>query len=126
MNIVFFKPTASAGKIKCTIHRNGKLGFSKAAIDKLGITLGKYAKLGFDEEDKTDNSFYLVIQESPDDETFKINKAGAYYYLNTKNLFDELNLDYLRKKIIYDIQEIKNDYSDLYKLKKREIIREKS
>jgi len=66
-----------------------------------------------------------VIQEYPDDETFKINKAGVYYYLNTKNLFDELNLDYLRKKIIYDIQEIRNDDIDLYKLNKREIVRKK-
>lgn len=125
MKIVFFKPKASIGKMKCTIHRNGKLGFSRGAIDKLGITLEKYAKLGFNEEDKTDKSFYLVIQEYSDDDTFKINKAGAYYYLNTSNLFDELNLDYLRKKIIYDIQEIREDDINLYKLKKREIIRKK-
>jgi len=42
MKIVFFKHKSAEGKIKCTIHRNGKLGFSRVAIDKLGITQEKY------------------------------------------------------------------------------------
>lgn len=114
---------APEGRMKCTIHKNGKLGFSRAAIKKLGILQDKYAKLGFNEENKDDKNLYLVVQSYSDEETYKVNKAGEYYYLNTKHLFDNLHIDYERRKIIFDMQEIDSEGTRIYRLNKREIVR---
>lgn len=126
MKIRYYKPKAITGKIKCTIHRNGKMGFSRQAIKKLGLDINRYAKIGFNEEDENDRALYLKIQGHQDEDTYKINKAGEYYYLNTKYIFDDLNIDYVRKKIIYDIQEVEIDEEVVYKLNKRELARKKS
>lgn len=126
MKILFFKPTITTGNIKCTIHKNGKLGFSRQAIYKLKISDNNYAKIGINAENKSEKNLYLIIQGHKDEETFKINKAGDYYYINTKYLFDELHIDYSRKKIIFDIQEIKTNGNTIYRLNKREVERKRS
>ena len=126
MKINFYKPKITTGNIKCTIHKNGKMGFSRQAIHKLKINENNHAKIGFNAENKNDKNIYLIIQDHKDEETFKINKAGDYYYINTKYLFDDLNIDYIRKKIIFDIQEIKVDGNTIYKLNKRDIERKRS
>jgi hypothetical protein len=126
MKIKFFSTRDTDRNIKCTVHITGKLGFSKNSIKYLDIDTSKYVKIGINEEDKNDTSLYLLIQDVRDKESFRINKAGNYYYLNTKFLFDELNIDYKKTKIIYDIQRIENEGLKLYKLNKRTIERKKS
>lgn len=126
MRIKYYEPKVTSGIIKCTVHKNGKMGFSRQAMRKLNVVTNSFAKIGFNEDDNNDKSLYLLVQDYGDDETFKINKAGDYYYLNTKYLFDDLNIDYVRKKIIYDIQEIEMDGRIIYKLNKRELDRKKS
>ena len=37
MKIIYYKPKAITGKVKCTIHQNGKMGFSRQAIKKIGV-----------------------------------------------------------------------------------------
>lgn len=125
MRIKFITPKAGYGKVKCTVHKNGKLGFSQAAIRRLNVTDSKHFKIGVNEEDRYDDSLYLMIAENEDRDTYDVNKAGNYYYLNTRNLFDELNIDYRNKKIIYDIEEIEYEGRKLYRLKKRELDRSK-
>ena len=126
MKIIYYKPREISGKIKCTIHQNGKMGFSRQAIKELCLEINRYAKIGFNEEDENDKTLYLKIQGHQDEDSYKLNKAGEYYYLNTKFLFDDLNIDYARNKIIYDIQETKIDEEVIYKLNKRELARKKS
>jgi len=126
MKILFFKPTITTGNIKCTIHKNGKMGFSRQAIHKLKISDNNYAKIGINAENKNEKNLYLIIQGHKDEETFKINKAGDYYYINTKYMFDELDIDYIRKKIIFDIQEIETNGNTIYRLNKREVERKRS
>ena len=126
MKIRYYIPKAIAGKVKCTIHQNGKMGFSRQAINKLSLDINRYAKIGFNEEDENDKALYLKIQGHQDEDAYKINKAGEYFYLNTKYLFDDLNIDYVRKKIIYDIQEIEIEEDVVYRLNKRELTRKKS
>jgi len=126
MKIKFYNSLTPSGRMKCTIHRNGKLGFSKEAIKKLNISEDKYIKLGINEEDINDKDLYALIQDYSDNETYKINKAGEYFYVNTKTLFDKLNINYVEKKVIFDIYEVDNDDNvKLYKLSKREITRKK-
>lgn len=106
--------------IKCAIHQSGKLGFSQAAIDELNLNETKYLLLGINEDDKDDLNLYMQVLENKSEDTFKLKKAGNYYYLNTKRLFDELGFDYKKKSIIFDITQIIYDGGKLYKLIRRE------
>jgi len=123
MKIKFITPSSVPGKIKCTVHLNGKLGFSQAAVKKLDISEANYIKIGINDEDRNDSGLYIAILKRKDEDAFKVNKAGNYYYLNTMYLFDELKIDYRKKKIIYDIQEIEHEGMKMYKLDKRELNR---
>ena len=43
---------------------------------------------------------------------FRIQKAGNYFYIRMKNFFDSLNLDYVGKRVSYDIIETPERYDD--------------
>jgi len=116
-----FKPSELDKKLKCTIHITGKLGFSLETIKKLNINESTYIIIGANEEDASDKNYYMAISNEPDIDGFKINKAGAYYYANTKALFDTLKLDYKSNTIIFDITNFKHEGQKLYKLQKREV-----
>jgi hypothetical protein len=120
-NIRFFAPKNAAGKVKCTIHRNGKLGFSSAAAKDLKVSNLSFAKFG-QKSDAADTSLYMLITEEFDQECFKINKAGTYYYINTKALFDDMKIDYAGSKIIFDLFLMPGN-EHIYKMIKREIKR---
>lgn len=119
MEIKFYPIPETDGAIKCTIHKNGKLGFSKGAEKLLGIDESKYIRIGRNVEDRQDTSLYVTVSESKVDDSLKINKAGKYYYLNTKTLFDSLSYQYDTQKIIYDISEVNINDSKFFKLKRR-------
>lgn len=123
MKIDFWKPTISSGQIKATIHQSGNLGFSSMAVQKLKINENGYVKIGTNSEDARDSNLYMVITNKDDDNALKVNKAGNYYYLNTKSFFNENGIDYIRKKIIYDIVELNIDSNIIYKFIKRELAR---
>lgn len=125
MRIKFLKPNLITGKIKCTVHLNGKLGFSQAAVKVLDINEKSWLQIGINEEDENDHNLYMVIVENQNGDAFKINKAGDYYYVNTKDLFDILKVDYKNYKIIYDIEEIEYENRKMYKLIRRELKRKK-
>lgn len=120
MEINFWKPTTSVGVIKATIHKSGKLGFSQAAIDKLELNQDVYLMVGTSKENKKDNSIYLAISTESNEMAIKVNKAGNYYYLNTKDFFNEIGVDFKNKSIIYDIVDISSESGKLYKLIPRE------
>jgi hypothetical protein len=120
-NINFYTPRHSFGKVKCTIHRSGNLGFSDAAAKELNLTTTGYVKFG-KSDNPLDSSLYMVVTNIYDKECFGINKAGNYFYINTKLLFNDLKLDYLGSKIIFDISVVNKD-NNIYKLVKREIER---
>lgn len=103
MEISFFKPKDFEGNMKATIHITGKLGFTDAAIKKIGLSEKKGIKIGHNTRDKNDKNLYVVFTEEVEEDSFKINKAGAYYYVNTKALFDSMEVPYITKRISYDI-----------------------
>lgn len=125
MEINFWKPTSSLGVIKATIHQSGKLGFSQAAIDKLALDQNTYVMIGTSKEYKKDNSIYLAISKESNEMAVKVNKAGNYYYLNSKDFFNEIGVDFKNKSIIYDIVDISDESKKLYKLIPREKDRKK-
>ena len=123
MKIQFLKPVVAYSNIKATIHINGKMGFSKSAIKKFDLEDGKFAKIGVNTEDESDENLYVIFKNFDDGESLKIHKAGQYYYINSKPLFDSLKLDYKNKKIIYDVEDFEYSNIKMYKFVKRELDR---
>ena len=126
MKLNYWKPALGGGKVKLTVHRSGNMGFSRPAIEKMQIDENSYMKLATNAEDSRDNNLYLLISKKEDEDSLKVNKAGNYYYLNTKSFFNERNIDYRKKKLIYDVVEINYEGQTIYKLIKREIERRKN
>ena len=120
MEISFWKPTVSAGVIKATIHKSGKLGFSQTAIKKLELSRDSYVMIGTNKSQKDDRAIYLKVARQSDELALKVNKAGQYYYLTTKDFFNEKNIDFNKKKIIYDIVDISEGNERLFRLIPRE------
>lgn len=120
MKIKFYNPDELEKNLKVTIHKTGKMGFTMDAAKKLNLQEMKSANIGFNEEDPEDKSLYLAISKDINEGRFRISKAGSYYYINTKILFDNLKLDYSKGNITYDMTEETLEGEVIYKLKKRE------
>jgi hypothetical protein len=116
--ISFEDPNKVGGSIKATIHKTGKLGFSSGAEEFMGINEQSYFKIGFNNSNESDESIYMVASET-EEGAFKISKAGMYYYVNLKNVFDKRGLDYKNKSYIYDIRKEKNGDVEYFILTKR-------
>lgn len=121
LKLKFIKAQEIDKNVKCAVHKTGKLGFSSSAIEKLGLTTNKTISIAINEDDKEDENLYVVINESSNGDDFRISKAGDYYYVNTKALFDSIGVDYRNKKIIYDIVDFEYEGEKYYKLIKREV-----
>jgi len=121
MKLKFIKSEDTDQNAKATVHTTGKLGFSKDAVEFLGIKEGKSIQFAQNEDDPADLNLYAVVNNGIQEGAFRINKAGAYFYVNTKNLLDALGVDYKNKKIIYD--RVKADYEGMpiVKMLRREI-----
>ncbi|AQX04121.1 hypothetical protein ATB99_13320 [Elizabethkingia meningoseptica] len=115
--IIFEDPNKVGGAIKATIHKSGKLGFSSGAEDFMKIVDNAFFKIGFN--DSTDDGNIYMVPCETEDGAFKISKAGQYYYINLKNVFDKRGIDYKNKSYIYDIKKEKTDSINYFILTKR-------
>ncbi len=121
MKLKFLDAKEFEANLKCTIQSNGKLNFSAAAINILELSNHKSVKFAMNEDAKVGDELYILIQDNITNDAFKINKAGNYYYLNARALFDSFGMDYKAHSIIFDI--VKTDETidgyPLYKLNRR-------
>ena len=116
MKIRILKPKETAAVAKMTVHKTGKLGFSRGAMEMMNIDEYRFAKFGFDENDR----LCVLMFKEADDETFHIAKAGAYYYISARTLLQDLEVDYTSDDTtIFDIR--KSAEPDIYYLAKRVI-----
>lgn len=107
--------------LKATIHETGKLGFTEATATVLDLENNSRALFGQDEEDDETLYFCPMTEEQDiDDDAFEIRKAGRYYYVNGKALFDALHIDYKNNVIMFDLT-LHEDSEErkVYKLNKR-------
>jgi len=120
MKIKFLDAKEFEANLKCTVQSNGKLNFSAAAINILQLNNQKSVRFAVNEDAKGLEELYIVIQDHITDDAFKVNKAGNYYYLNAKALFDSLGVDYRAHSVIFDITKTEElvDGLPLYKLNK--------
>lgn len=116
--VLFEDPNKVGGSIKATIHKTGKLGFSSGAEDFMEINEESYFKIGFNNNDSTDDNLYIV-KSNTESGAFKVSKAGMYYYINLKNVFDKRGIDYKNKSYIYDIKKDNSEETEFFILTKR-------
>lgn len=116
MKIIFIPPPI---RLKCVVHKNGRLIFSMPACRKLDLKNNRYCKIGISErdDDNGDCLFLVVRNQDSDNECFKISATGDNYYINVKNLFNHLKIDY-SNKVTYKIDPFKHEGEKIYKLTK--------
>lgn len=88
-------------RLKATIQMTGKLGFTQDTIDQLRINQERSIVMAPDVEDT--NILYMCVLDTKPEFAFPILKSGPYFYLNTKQLFDKLEMDYQKNVIIFDL-----------------------
>lgn len=120
MKLKFITPDGLDKNLKATAHKSGKLGFTMDAAEKLKLTSERSVSVAVNEDDPSDTNLYVVINETVKEGSFKINKAGQYYYVNTKALFDTLKIDYKNDWVVYDISKETIDGQLIYRFKRRE------
>lgn len=116
--IRFEDPNSSNGVIKASIHKTGKLGFSSAAQSFLNINENTYFKIGFNDNDVNDTNIYMV-PALENEIAFKVSKAGDYYYINLKHIFDKRGIEYQNETYIYDIRKQNSTGVEFFILIKR-------
>ncbi|MCL2098545.1 MAG: hypothetical protein FWH23_07310 [Bacteroidales bacterium] len=122
INLKFIDPIEDNGVAKLTVHKSGKLGISKSAMKLLDITVNRYCKFAYDENNNEKSKvLYMVMEKENDGKAYNISKAGEYYYIKAKNLLNELNIDYTDTKttIIFDIYPTDYNGTKIYKLNRR-------
>ena len=97
-----FNAKEYALKPKATIQQTGKTGFNSDAIRLLKLDENKAVILAPDTQDK--EIFYMaVVDANTNDNAFAVYKSGLYYYIPTKQLFDHLEIDYIKHTNIFDL-----------------------
>jgi hypothetical protein len=120
IDLEFFDSASSLGVVKATVHKTGKLGFSSGASKFMKLDQVSFFNVGLNKASTEDKNLYLVPVYTQTGKSFKIVKAGDYYYINIKNILIELRIDYKNENVIYDIEEIINNKQKMYKLTRRE------
>ncbi len=106
MKLKFLNPEKGEKNLKATIHKSGKLGFTIQAAEKLKLEKGKSIGIAINEDDENDKNLYVEIYSENKPHSLSALKAGDYFYLNTKDLFNSLKMDYVNKFISFNISEI--------------------
>lgn len=127
MKLRYYNANEYSTKLKVTVQRTGKLGFTRQTADALGFSkkADNFIIIATDEESEGD--LYLINGAPSGEHPFRVNKAGDYYYANTAALLDEIGIDYkdTSTTIIFDLIKVKDETLDLYKMNKR-IIKKKT
>jgi len=117
-DIVFEDPDKIGGSIKATIQKTGKIGFSSGAEEFMQLKNTPYFKIGFNNSENAGDIIYMV-SSATEEGAFKVSKAGLYYYINLKNVFDRKGIDYKAKSYIYDIKRENSEDTEFFILTKR-------
>jgi hypothetical protein len=88
-------------KPKATIQQSGKLGFNGDAIEQLQINATKSIVLA--PESSSKDVYYMALVDGAPEFAFPIRVSGKYFYANTKQLFDKLEIPYVETSYIFDL-----------------------
>jgi hypothetical protein len=88
-------------RLKATIQSTGKLGFTADTMEQLKLTADCSVYLAPDDENK--KIMYMGVLRERKEDAFPVLSSGKYLYLNTRQLFDTLKIDYTNYVNIYDL-----------------------
>lgn len=120
LKLKWISPDGLEKNMKATAHKSGKLGFTMDAAEKMQLSADKSVNIAINEDDPADKNLYVMINSGVSEGGFKISKAGQYYYINTKALFESLKIDYRKDWIVYDISRETIDGQLIYVFRRRE------
>ena len=128
MGLIVMSAKELSKKLKVTVQKTGRLGFTQTTADELKLNESCSIKFYFD--DKRKDSPVLQLLNCKDGDAFSVLKSGDYYYLSTAALFDKLGYDYKSQNIICDLvedDEARNQLGDnnVYRLVPRKDKRKK-
>lgn len=119
INLKFIEIDINPPKPKATVHASGRLGFNNEAAQFMQLQGKKNFRVAVADEDGTRvNNIYLIEQDDASGAA-KIAKSGDYYYLNVGNLFEDLEIDYKKYTVIYDIKKLLYEGKEMFVLKMR-------
>lgn len=127
MELEFFKPKENLGSNKITVHKSGKLGFSKGAAKLMGIEDNRFCKIAKSPNAEGNEELFMLTCKEKDDYTYGISKAGDYFYVKAKQLLGEIDVDYrnTNKTIIYDVEKKNINGDVVFRLVKRVLYKRK-
>lgn len=89
-----------ATKLKATIQRSGRLGFTEETAKYMNLADGKFAKFAQDDES---GILYLIITNKRNEDSFDIRSSSGYYFVPAKMMFDSLGVDYEKNVVMFDL-----------------------
>lgn len=89
-----------ATKLKATIQRSGRLGFTEETAKYMNLAEGKFAKFAQDDES---GILYLIITNKRNEDSFDIRSSSGYYFVPAKMMFDSLGVDYEKNVVMFDL-----------------------
>ena len=123
--MIKFDAKAYTVRLKATVHSSGRLGFSADTIEYLKLTPDCSICLAQDSDNK--KVLYMAILRERRDDAFPVLSAGKYVYLNTRQLFDTLKIDYVNLVNYYDLTRFEEGDAEIggecYKMTLRNRIR---
>jgi hypothetical protein len=100
MAITIISAKRFATKLKATIQRSGRLGFTEETARYMNLADEKFAKFAQDDESGT---LYLIIIDKRNEDCFDIRSSSGYYFVPAKMMFDSLGMDYEQNVIMFDL-----------------------
>lgn len=88
-------------RLKATIQSTGKLGFTFDTMEMLKLTPECSIYLAPDDSNK--KVMYMSVLRERKEDAFPVLSAGKYVYLNTRQLFETLNIDYTNNVNFFDL-----------------------
>lgn len=97
----FFDAQEMCVKLKVTVQRTGRLGFTAATATALQLSEGSAILIAPD--DTNQEKLYMVITTADDKRAFPLACVSGYYSAPTRGLFDRLGVDYINYNNMYDL-----------------------
>lgn len=121
MSLSIYSAKNYSTKLKVTVHKTGKLGFTADTAASLHLSPDTYIKIARDEEQE--DNLFMIVCEGIDEDGFKLCLNSGYYSLPTTMLLNELGFDYKHSTIIFDLSRVSSLDEEVggrvYKMSKR-------
>lgn len=113
MDLKLWDTKARVLRPMASIHFAGKLGFNMDAFKFMKLDSFPSFVVATKPDDILALEIFLIETESnigDDISPVTVSKAGLYYYLNIRNMLDQLGIDYKRRMSVYKIAKSDEDY----------------